>query len=164
MTIYELQNILSQYGLYVLAGLVFIEYLSFPGFPRGVVLPLMGILSRMGIFSFEYGLIAAAAASVAACLIIYFIGYAFPRPCMKFYSRRKKGAERFQAMEKFMKRYGRMALLRSRIYSVFRTFVSIPAGILRMNFWGYLISTLIGNGLHIFAAMGIANLVTMLII
>jgi len=163
MTIYELQNILSQYALYVMAALVFIEYLSFPGLPRGIVIPLFGIMSRMGIFSFEYGFIAAAAASVAASLVIYIIGYTFPKPCMKFYSRRQKGVERFQTVEKMMKRYGNFMILRCRVFSAFRTFVSIPAGILRMNVVLYFFSTLLGNALHVFISMLAANLLATLI-
>ena len=164
MTIYELQNILSQYGLYVLVGLVFIEYLSIPGFPRGVAVPLVGILSRMGVFSPEYGFIGALAAALVASLLVYALGYGFPYPAMRFYSRRKKGAGRFQTVEKIMKRYGKLALLRCRIYSPYRTFISIPAGILRMNFLGYFFSTLVGNGLHILAVAGFFNLLTMLIL
>ena len=164
MTIYELQNILSQYSLYVLVGLVFVEYLSIPRFPRGVVLPFFGVLSRMGIFSLEYGFIGALAASVVASLVVYGLGYLFPEPAMRFYSGRQKGVERFQTVEKLMKRYGKLALLRCRIRSPYRTFVSIPAGILRMNFWGYLISTLVGNGLHILAVVGLFNLLAMLIL
>lgn len=164
MTIYELQNILSQYALYVLAALIFVEYLSFPGLPRGIVVPLLGVMSRMGVFSFEYGFIAAVSASLAASLLIYIIGYAFPNPCMKFYSRRQKGVERFQTVEKMMKRYGRFMILRCRLYSAYRTFVSIPAGILRTNVILYFFSTLLGNALHIFIGMFVVNLLTAFII
>ena len=148
MTIYELQNILSQYGLYVLVGLVFVEYLSVPKFPRGIALPFIGALS----------------ASVIASLLVYALGYLLPQPAMRFYSSRQKGIERFQNVEKMMKRYGKLTLLRCRLYSVYRTFVSIPAGILRMNFWGYLLSTIVGNGLHVAAVVGFFNLLTMLVL
>ena len=164
MTIYELQNILSQYGLYVLVGLVFVEYLSIPRFPRGIALPLVGVFTRMGIFSIEYGVVGALAGSLAASLLVYALGYLFPEPAMRFYSGRQKGVERFQNVEKMMKRYGKLTLLRCRLYSVYRTFVSIPAGILRMNFWGYLFSTLVGNGLHILAVAGFFNLLAMLVL
>lgn len=164
MTIYELQNILSQYGLYVLVGLVFVEYLSVPKFPRGIALPLVGVFARMGIFSLKYGFIGALSASVIASLLVYALGYLLPQPAMRFYSSRQKGIERFQNVEKMMKRYGRLTLLRCRLYSVYRTFVSIPAGILRMNFWGYLLSTIVGNGLHVAAVVGFFNLLTMLVL
>ena len=164
MTIYELQNILSQYGLYVLVGLVFAEYLSIPKFPRGIAIPLVGVFARMGIFSTEYGFIGALAASVVASLLVYALGYLVPQPAMRFYSSRQKGIERFQNVEKMLKRYGKLTLLRCRLYSVYRTFVSIPAGILRMNFVGYFLSTVVGNGLHILAVAGFFNLLTMLIL
>lgn len=164
MTVYEIQNILSQYGLYVLAALVFVEYLSFPGMPRGIVLPVMGFVSRLGVFSFEYAFISALAAAMAASLLIYLIGYALPEPAMKFYSRREKYADRFREVEKFMKKYGRLALLRSRLTRTYRTFISIPAGILRMNFLGYFVSSLIGNALFIVASIGVVNLLTMFIV
>ncbi len=164
MTIYELQNILAHYGLYVLAVLLFIEYLSLPGFPRGIVLPLMGVLSRMGVFGFWQGAAAAFGAATAAALVVYLIGYSFPQPAMGFYSRRQKGVERFQQVEKFLKRYGKLALVRSRFHPVFRTFVSIPAGVLRMNFVGFLFSTLVGNGLFVLFVMGLANVATMLVV
>lgn len=164
MTIYELQNILSQYSLFVLAALLFVEYLSLPGFPRGIVLPLMGILSGLGVFGLRQGAIAAFAAATAAALAVYLVGYSFPKPAMRFYSSRQKGVERFQQVEKFLKRYGRLALVRCRFHPVFRTFVSIPAGVLRMNFVGYLASTLVGNALFVALVMGAAHLVTALLV
>ena len=164
MTIYELQNLFAQYGIYVLAALVLWNYLSLPVVPGGAVLVLMGVMAGLGIFSLQSGLLASVLASVIGSLVIYAVGYLFPRPLMKFYSRRKKGADRFQTVEKIMKRYGKLALLRCRIYSPYRTFISIPAGILRMNFFGYFFSTLVGNGLHILAVAGFFNLLTMLIL
>ena len=164
MTVYELQNILSQYGLYVLAGLVFVEYLSFPGIPRGIVLPVMGFMSRLGVFSFEYGFIGALSAAMAASLLVYLLGYVMPNPAMKFYSRREKYADRFREVEKFMKKYRKLALLRSRFTRTYRTFISIPAGILRMNFLGYFVSSLLGNALFILFCMGTVNILTMFVV
>ena len=115
MTIYELQNILSQYGLYVLVGLVFVEYLSVPKFPRGIALPLVGVFARMGIFSLKHGFIGALSASIAASLLVYALGYLLPQPAMRFYSSRQKGIERFQNVEKMMKRYGKLTLVRCRL-------------------------------------------------
>jgi len=164
MTVYEIQNILSQYGLYVLAALVFVEYLSFPGMPRGIVLPVMGFVSRLGVFSFEQAFLGALIAAMAASLLIYIIGYALPQPAMKFYSRREKYADRFREVEKFMKKYGKLALFRSRLNRTYRTFISIPAGILHMNILGYFISSLLGNALFIGVSVGVVNLVAMLIV
>lgn len=164
MTIYELQNLFAQYGIYVLAALVLWNYLSLPVVPGGAVLVLMGVMAGLGIFSLQSGLLAAVLASIIGSLVIYAVGYLFPRPLMKFYSRRKKLDERFRLVDKFMTQHGRMALLRCRLNVTFRTFISIPAGILRMNMLGFLLSTVVGNALFCGAVVGACYLITALLV
>ena len=121
-------------------------------------------MSRLGVFSFEYGFICALVAAMTASLLVYLLGYVMPNPAMKFYSRREKYADRFREVEKFMKKNRRLALLRSRFTRTYRTFISIPAGILRMNFLGYLVSSLLGNALFILFCMGAVNILTMFMV
>ena len=164
MTIYELQNLFAQYGLYVLAALVFWEYLSLPGVPGGIVLVLMGIMAGLGVFSIETALAGAFFSAMAGSVLIYLIGFIFPKPQMKFYGRRQTMKERFRLVDQYLKRYGKLALFRCRFHPVFRTFISIPAGILRMNFLDYLISSLLGNAIFVTMVVGAAFLITSLIV
>lgn len=164
MTIYELQNLFAQYGIYVLAALVLWNYLSLPVVPGTVVLALMGTMAGLGIFSLRDGLLAAVLASVLGSVAVYTVGFLFPRPLMKFYSRRKKLDERFRLVDKYMKQHGRLSLLRCRLKFAFRTFISIPAGILRMNAAGFLLSTAVGNSLFCGIVVGGFYLLTVLLV
>ena len=47
--------------------------------------------------------------------------------------------------EEWFKKYGEMAVFVSRMLPVVRTFISVPAGIARMNIWKFSFYTFIGS-------------------
>jgi membrane protein DedA with SNARE-associated domain len=49
------------------------------------------------------------------------------------------------ASEVWFKKYGAVAVFGSRLLPVIRTFISIPAGIAKMNFWVFLVLTFLGS-------------------
>jgi membrane protein DedA with SNARE-associated domain len=64
------------------------------------------------------------------------------------------GPERLERAERWFDRWGDWAVLIGRILPVVRSFVSIPAGVLEMRFWRYLVLTLIGSAIWCFALAG----------
>ena len=53
--------------------------------------------------------------------------------------------EEVQRAEVWFKKYGDWAVFFSRLLPVVRTFISIPAGIARMNFWKFSVYTMLGS-------------------
>jgi membrane protein DedA with SNARE-associated domain len=47
--------------------------------------------------------------------------------------------------EDWFKKYGELAVFASRMLPVVRTFISVPAGIARMNFWKFSFYTFVGS-------------------
>jgi membrane protein DedA with SNARE-associated domain len=65
------------------------------------------------------------------------------------------GPERLDRAERWFDRYGDWAVLLGRVTPVVRSFVSIPAGILRMPLGRYTLLTIVGSALWCFALAGI---------
>jgi membrane protein DedA with SNARE-associated domain len=47
--------------------------------------------------------------------------------------------------EEWFRKYGELAVFASRMLPVVRTFISVPAGIARMNFWRFSFYTFVGS-------------------
>ena len=47
--------------------------------------------------------------------------------------------------EEWFRKYGDVAVFASRVLPVVRTFISVPAGIARMNFWKFSFYTFVGS-------------------
>jgi len=61
------------------------------------------------------------------------------------------GPDKLERAERWFDRWDDLAVLVGRLTPVVRSFVSIPAGILRVRFWRYTVLTLIGSAVWCFA-------------
>ena len=64
------------------------------------------------------------------------------------------GPERLERAERWFNHWGDWTVLIGRILPVVRSFVSIPAGVLEMRFWRYVVLTLIGSAIWCFVLAG----------
>jgi membrane protein DedA with SNARE-associated domain len=64
------------------------------------------------------------------------------------------GPERLERAERWFGHWGDWTVLIGRILPVVRSFVSIPAGVLEMRFWRYVVLTLIGSAIWCFVLAG----------
>jgi membrane protein DedA with SNARE-associated domain len=62
--------------------------------------------------------------------------------------------EKLGRAERWFERWGDAAVLVGRITPVVRSFISIPAGILEMPFWRYVVLSLVGSAIWAFAFAG----------
>jgi membrane protein DedA with SNARE-associated domain len=89
-------------------------------------------------------LVGAVANLVGSCLA-YWAGYAGGRPLVDRWGRylllRPHEIDRASA---WFDRYGHEAVFFGRLLPVVRTFISLPAGVARMNFWKFSLYTLLG--------------------
>jgi membrane protein DedA with SNARE-associated domain len=146
-------------SLYVQTGLVgillamAIESCCIP-LPSEVVMPLAGIMlvtgKILGGIALLPGLIVVALAGAIGCvvgsMVAYGIGYAGGRPLMLKYGRymlfSQHDADRADA---FFQKYGGATTFFSRLLPVVRTYISLPAGIVRMPFGKFVVYTFLGS-------------------
>jgi membrane protein DedA with SNARE-associated domain len=129
----------------------------FPPIPSEVVLPLAGLTASRGSFTVAEALIWSTAGAVVGALILYGLG-------------RLLGADRLRAVAKWMplvkvedvdktiawfERHGGKAVFFGRMLPVFRSLISIPAGVAKMPIWRFTLLTAAGsaiwNAIFVFA-------------
>jgi membrane protein DedA with SNARE-associated domain len=146
MAIQTLTNYFHQYGAIAIFVIVFLEYLNLPGFPAGVVMPLAGIWASQGGIGFVMALLLSVLAGLCGSWVLYFIGRFGGEFLLSKYIRRfpKHKTVIDQTMERIRKK-GYIGIFIGKLIPMIRTIISLPAGVLKMNFAGY----------TVFSAMGI---------
>lgn len=135
MTATQFFSLFHQYGLILVCAVVFCEYMNLPGFPAGVIMPCIGVLTARSELSLILTLLLSVAFGVLGSLVIYGLCYWGGEPIIE---RLFGKSEKFKSFVKKCKYYievqhGR-GLALCRIIPVLRTIVSIPAGLIRMPF------------------------------
>jgi membrane protein DedA with SNARE-associated domain len=144
MDINTVQEFIHQYGLISVFVLVMLEYANIP-LPSEIVLSFVGIMAASGNIDFSSAVIVSILGGIIGSLINYFIGLYFGKPVVKYivkkFPRTKKSVT--SSMD-LLKKYDKLAVLFARTIPLARTFISIPAGILKMNIFVFIIYSTIG--------------------
>jgi membrane protein DedA with SNARE-associated domain len=131
-------------GLPVVALLMAMESMIFP-LPSEFVMPPLGMLVHQGKFSWEAAIIAASIGSLVGSLISYYLGYFGGKPAvMKVGKWLLLNEEHLDLTTKWFGKWGSLTVFICRFVPVVRHFISIPAGIARMNLLKFCIYTTIG--------------------
>lgn len=102
--------------------------------PSEIILPFTGYLVYSGQFELWPATIAATLGNLFGGLVAYYIGVWGGRPFIKRYGHYFFIKERELAWtERLFKRHGEVTVLVGRLLPVVRTFISLPAGIAKMN-------------------------------
>lgn len=119
----------------------------FPPIPSEVILPLAGFTAAGGAFSPHSALIWATVGSVVGALVLYGVGAALGRRRMYRIADRMPlvDVEDVERTEKWFARYGYWTVFFGRMVPVFRSLISIPAGIERMNLAKFTLFTTLGS-------------------
>ena len=133
-------------------GVVFlmgIESAAIP-FPSELIMPLAGWLlieakgdsAWMLLMAAFYG----ALGNLLGSWVAYGISYKGGRPLLKKYGRYVLVTQNeVDRAEEWLQKYGEIAVFASRMLPVVRTFISVPAGISRMNIWKFSFYTFVGS-------------------
>ena len=135
----------SQYGLFAIFVIVLLEYMNLPGFPAGIIMPLAGIFAANGRINFIIALLVSVAAGLVGSWILYFIGLKGGELFLKAYL--KKFPKHRAAIEKNMeliRSKGSIGVFAAKLIPMVRTLISIPAGVTRMDFMKYTVSSTLG--------------------
>lgn len=150
-----LTSYLSQYGFLFLFVIVLLEYMNLPGFPSGVIMPLAGIWIAKDNLSFAQGLLISVLAGLVGSWILYLLGRFGGNYLLEKYIKIfPKQKDKIEKNIDFLKNKGNIGILISKLIPVARTLISIPAGVIRLNFTAYTIFSSIGIFIWNFAFMG----------
>jgi len=118
--------------------------------PSEVTMPFAGFMAGRGILSFWATVTVGATANLVGSLLAYWLGWAKGEDWLRFAIRRWgkwlliREAE-FDRAKDWFHSYGQGVVFASRFLPVVRTFISLPAGIAKMNLPIFSILTFIGS-------------------
>lgn len=116
------------------AGLAIALENLFPPLPSEVILPLTGFAAGQGVISLASALFWTTLGSVAGAAVLYWLGLLFGRERMHALWARLplvRGSD-LERTEAWFVRHGTKAVLFGRMVPVFRSLISVPAGLERM--------------------------------
>lgn len=145
MSLDILTQYFTQYGAVAIFVIVLLEYMNLPGFPAGVIMPLAGVWAAHGKIHFIIALLITIAAGVMGSWILYLLGYKGGEIFLNRYLKKFPGHR--EAIEKnfeMLRRKGPLGIFISKLIPMVRTLISIPAGVLKMDFLQYTISSALG--------------------
>ncbi|BAU81421.1 alkaline phosphatase [Streptomyces laurentii] len=129
------------------AGLAIALENLFPPLPSEVILPLTGFAAGQGVLSLVSALFWTTLGSVAGALALYWIGRLFGRDRMHAVWGRLPlvKASDLVRTEEWFARHGTKAVFLGRMVPIFRSLVSVPAGVERMRLPLFLMLTALGS-------------------
>lgn len=136
---------ISLMGYSGVAVMMAIESACIP-LPSEIIMPFSGYLVSTGQFTLLGVSLAGAFGCVIGSVLAYWIGYYGGRPMAEKYGKYVLITHHdLDIADKFFNKYGNAAVFISRMLPVVRTFISLPAGIARMNFSKFIAYTFLGS-------------------
>lgn len=128
-------------------GLLLAVEAVFPPIPSEVVLPLAGLAADQGVFSLTAALVWSTVGSLVGALLLYEAGRRLGRDRVLAMWVRLPLVEAadFHRTEAWFDRHGEKAVLLGRMVPLFRSLISIPAGVHRMPLGRFVLLTVIGS-------------------
>lgn len=119
----------------------------FPPIPSEIVLPMAGFAASQRTFSLAGALFATTAGSVIGACLLYWIGRLFgrDRTAWVFVHTPLLKLSDLELTERWFAKHGTKAVFFGRMVPIFRSLISLPAGVERMRFWLFLLLTTIGS-------------------
>jgi membrane protein DedA with SNARE-associated domain len=129
------------------AGLAIALENLFPPLPSEVILPLAGFTASRGTFGLAEALLWTTLGSIVGAFVLYGVGALLGRNRMRALAAKIPLVDvaDVDRTEAWFGRHGSKAVFFGRMIPVFRSLISIPAGIERMPVWKFLLLTTAGS-------------------
>lgn len=129
------------------AGLAVALENLFPPIPSEVILPLAGFVAGQGRMSVISAIFWTTVGSLVGALALYYIGAALGRDRMRAIAARLPLVKLSDVdkTEEWFLRHGVKAVFFGRMIPIFRSMISIPAGVERMPVWTFVVYTTLGS-------------------
>ncbi|MGY4884066.1 MAG: DedA family protein [Nanobdellota archaeon] len=140
-------NVISSLGYFGIFFLMVLESMIFP-MPSELVMPFAGFLISTGEMSFIFVVLFATLGSIVGSLISYYIGrYGGDKFVLKYGKYFLLNQEHLKNTEKWFSKKGELTIFIGRFVPVVRHFISIPAGVGKMDLKKFSFYTIIGAGI-----------------
>ena len=129
------------------AGLLVALENLFPPLPSEVILPLAGFTASQGSFSLFGAIFWTTLGSVVGAVALYWIGAALGRRRLRVIVDRMPLVDLhdLDRTEAWFDKHGRAAVFFGRMIPIFRSLISVPAGVERMSFPGFVLLSAAGS-------------------
>lgn len=140
-------SVISSLGYFGVFFLMVLESMIFP-VPSELVMPFAGFLISSGEMSFVYVVLFSTLGSLVGSLLSYYIGrYGGDKFVLKHGKYFLLNQEHLKTTERWFSRKGELTIFIGRFIPVVRHFISIPAGIGKMNLKRFMFYTVVGAGI-----------------
>ena len=137
-------NTISTFGYTGILVTMAIESACIP-LPSEIIMPFSGYLVTTGQFTMLGVTLAGAIGNVIGSIVAYYAGVWGGRPFVERYGPYMLISHKdLDTADRWFARYGEATVFFSRMLPVVRTFISLPAGIARMNFPRFVVFTFFG--------------------
>lgn len=129
------------------AGLAILLENLFPPLPSEIILPLTGFAASQGVLSLTAALFWTTAGSVIGAVMLYWLGGLLGRERMYAIWERLPLVKTKDLVrtEAWFERHGRKAVFLGRMLPIFRSLISLPAGVERMPIVIFVLYTAVGS-------------------
>ena len=135
----------TRYGGVAIFVIVLLEYMNLPGFPAGVIMPLSGVWAAKGNINFPMVMSITLSAGLLGSWILYGFGRTGGNMLLEKYLQRfPKHREAIEKNFEMIRKKGCFGIFISKLIPMVRTLVSIPAGVLKIDFLKYTLSSALG--------------------
>ncbi|MEA3288660.1 MAG: DedA family protein [Campylobacterota bacterium] len=133
-------------GIFIM---MFLESSFFP-FPSEVVMVPAGYLAAKGEMNIYIAVFAGIAGSLAGAVFNYLLALKYGRAFLSKYGRYVLVKEEtLQKMEEFFAKHGHISTFSGRLIPAVRQYISLPAGLAKMNLWKFSLYTSLGAGIWV---------------
>lgn len=140
-----IEHVITILGPWGVSLLMAIESCNVP-LPSEAILPFAGILVNKGLMNFHIASIFGAIGCVLGSIPSYYLGYFGGRPFIKKYGKYFLISNKdLEEADKWVDKYGDWAFFICRMLPVIRTFISLPAGILKAKKRTFFTLTFLGS-------------------
>lgn len=139
-------DLMDKLGLFGAALAVSLDNF-FPPIPSEIILPLAGFAASQGTFSLTGALIATTAGSVFGAMVLFGLGHVFGRDRAMWIFEKTPllKVSDLERTEAWFAKHGAKAVFFGRMVPIFRSLISIPAGVERMNVFAFFLLTTAGS-------------------
>jgi membrane protein DedA with SNARE-associated domain len=145
----------GQWGYPGIIALMFLESSFFP-FPSEVVVPPAAYLAANGNMSISMVILCGTLGSLLGAIFNYWLALKYGRPFFDTYGRYLLVSHRsLEKADRFFDRHGHISTFVGRLLPGIRQYISLPAGLARMNFLLFCSSTVLGAGIWVLVLAGV---------
>lgn len=142
-----IEHFIMEYGLISIFIIVTLEYANAP-LPSEIVLPFAGVLSLKFGMNLPSVIFISILGGILGSVINYYLGYKLGNPLIDFLKRKyPKTKKSIKSSYKWITKYDKVSVMISRLVPLARTFISIVAGVTKMNIVAFMLYSTIGIGI-----------------